>query len=53
MNANAGSFAAALADLEALGAPALNAMIRRFDFGDYRRTLFEQPGPEPKYVHVV
>jgi threonine dehydrogenase-like Zn-dependent dehydrogenase len=53
VNANAASFAAALQDLQALPSSALNAMIQRFDFGDYRRTLFEQPGPEPKYVHVI
>jgi threonine dehydrogenase-like Zn-dependent dehydrogenase len=53
VNANPASFQAALADLAAIPAPALNAMIRRFDFADYRRTIFEHPGPEPKYVHMV
>ena len=53
VNANRESFATALADLDALGALVLEPMLRRFAFGDYRQTLFGQPGPEPKYVHVI
>jgi glucose 1-dehydrogenase len=53
VNASPESFQAALTDLEMLGCPALAPMIRRFDFKDYRRTLFEQPGLEPKFVHVM
>jgi threonine dehydrogenase-like Zn-dependent dehydrogenase len=53
VNASPESFAAALADLDRLPASALTAMIRRFDFGDYRRSLFGRPGPEPKFVHVI
>lgn len=53
VNADRDSFAAAIADLDALPAPVLRAMIRRFGFGDYRRTLFEPAGVEPKFVHVM
>ncbi len=54
VNANRDSFAAAVADLDTLPASALNAMIRRFPFGEYRRTLFDRPpGTEPKFVHVL
>lgn len=52
VNASPESFAAALADLEALPESALTPMIRRFAFEDYRATLFDRPpGAEPKFVH--
>jgi glucose 1-dehydrogenase len=52
VNASPASFAAALADLDTLPSPALRAMIRRFEFADYRTTLFDRPpGTEPKFVH--
>lgn len=53
VNSNRESFAEAVADLEVLPSATLNAMIRRFGFDDYRRTLFEHPGVEPKFVHVL
>ncbi len=53
VNSSPDSFRAALTDLAVLPRSALNAMIRRFDFDDYRQTLFGNPGPEPKYVHVM
>lgn len=53
VNASAQSFEAALVDLQAFPPAALQGMIRRFPFEDYRRTLFEQPGLEPKFVHVI
>jgi glucose 1-dehydrogenase len=53
VNASRDSFEAALADLDMLPSPALDAMIRRFAFGDFRQTLIEPSSPEPKFVHVV
>ena len=54
VNASPEAFQMALTDLETLPPTALRAMIRRFEFGDYRRTLFDRPpGAEPKFVHVV
>jgi glucose 1-dehydrogenase len=53
VNASRDSFEAALADLHRLPFTALDAMIRRFAFGDYRQTLLEPSSPEPKFVHVV
>ncbi len=53
VNASPDSFTAAVADLEKLPGPALDALIRRFHFDDYKQTLFGRPGPEPKYVHVM
>jgi threonine dehydrogenase-like Zn-dependent dehydrogenase len=53
VNASRESFAAALSDLAALDDRVLRAMIRRFAFSDYRRTLFELPAAEPKFVHVI
>lgn len=53
VNASRDSFEAALAELDVLPASALKAMIRRFDFGDYRQTLFGHPGAEAKFVHVI
>ncbi len=53
VNSNRESFEQALRDLDLLPRDALTAMIRRFGFEDYRRTLFEQPGSEPKFVHEI
>jgi glucose 1-dehydrogenase len=53
VNANRESFEAALSDLDVLPERALNGMIRRFAFGDFRNTLIEPTGTEPKFVHVV
>lgn len=53
VNASRESFEAALSDLAAFDDRALSAMIRRFAFGDYRRTLFGPSSAEPKFVHVI
>jgi threonine dehydrogenase-like Zn-dependent dehydrogenase len=53
VNADRGSFIAALRDLESLPAQALRSMIRRFGFSDYRETLSGRGGVEPKFVHVI
>lgn len=53
VNGSRESFEAALSDLAAFDASVLRAMIRRFAFGDYRRTLLEPSGEEPKFVHVI
>jgi threonine dehydrogenase-like Zn-dependent dehydrogenase len=53
VNSNREAFEQALRDLECLPGKALEAMVRRFNFGDFRRTLFEHPGAEPKFVHVI
>lgn len=53
VNASRESFDSALADLDAIPEAALEGMIRRFAFGDYRNTLIEPSSPEAKFVHVV
>ncbi len=53
VNSSPESFQAALTDLETFPPESLTPMIRRFGFSDYRRTLYDQPGQEPKYVHVI
>lgn len=53
VNASRGSFESGVADLAGFPERALQAMIRRFGFGEYRRTLLDSPGSEPKFVHVV
>lgn len=53
VNASRESFEAALSDLAAFDPTVMRAMIRRFAFGDYRRTLLEPSGAEPKFVHVI
>lgn len=53
VNASRESFEAGLQDLRAFNPKTLRAMIRRFAFGDYRRTILEPTGIEPKFVHVI
>lgn len=53
VNASPDSFRVAAADLALLPTAALDAMIRRFAFDEFPSTIFGQPGPEPKYVHVI
>ncbi len=53
VNSNRESFEAAVRDLENLPGEALSAMIRRFAFDDYPRTLTDHAGIEPKFVHVI
>jgi threonine dehydrogenase-like Zn-dependent dehydrogenase len=53
VNASRDAFECGLRDLAAIDRRALRAMIRRFGFGDYRRTLTEPSDIEPKFVHVI
>jgi threonine dehydrogenase-like Zn-dependent dehydrogenase len=53
VNASRGAFEDGVRDLAALPGSALEGMIRRFGFSDYRRTLLEPAAGEPKCVHVI
>ena len=53
VNASRDSFERGVRDLAAIDARALLAMIRRFGFGDYHRTLTEPSDIEPKFVHMI
>lgn len=53
VNASREAFERGIEDMERLPEASLRAMIRRFGFGDYRSTLIEPSGSEPKFVHVI
>lgn len=53
VNAAPASFTAAAADLARFDRAVLGAMIERFGFCEYPRTILGQPQAAPKLVHVV